>query len=82
MGIEKDEANYEIFNVGLGMAIDVNQVASTLVKEYGSNSKITISGNYRLGDIRDNYADLTKIKSKLGFVPKVSFEDGIKRFAK
>jgi dTDP-L-rhamnose 4-epimerase len=80
LGIEKDEANYEVFNVGLGEAIDVNTVASTLVKTYASNSKITISGNYRLGDIRDNYADLTKIKSKLGFVPKVSFEEGIKRF--
>lgn len=80
LGIEKDEANYEVFNVGLGEAIDVNTVASTLVKQYGSNSKITISGNYRLGDIRDNYADLTKIKSKLGFEPKVSFEEGIRRF--
>jgi dTDP-L-rhamnose 4-epimerase len=80
LGIEKDEANYEVFNVGLGKAIDVNTVASTLVKVYDSNSKITITGNYRLGDIRDNYADLTKIKNKLGFEPKVSFEEGIRRF--
>lgn len=82
LGIEKDEANYEVFNVGLGEAIDVNTVASTLVKAYDSNSKITISGNYRLGDIRDNYADLTKIKEKLGFEPKVSFEEGISKFTK
>ncbi len=80
LGIEKDEANYEVFNVGLGKPIDVNTVANTLVKAYNSNSKITISGNYRLGDIKDNYADLTKIKSKLGFEPKISFEEGIKRF--
>lgn len=80
LGIEKNEANYEVFNVGLGCAIDVNTVASTLVKAYDSNSKITITGSYRLGDIRDNYADLTKIKSKLGFKPKVSFEEGIRKF--
>jgi len=80
LGIEKDEANYEVFNVGLGEAIDVNTVADTLVRAYNSNSKITISGNYRLGDIRDNYADLDKIKAKLGFEPKVSFEEGIRRF--
>ncbi|WP_151948816.1 NAD-dependent epimerase/dehydratase family protein [Aliarcobacter butzleri] len=80
LGIEKDEANYEVFNVGLGQAIDVNTVASTLTRAYDSNSKITISGNYRLGDIRDNYADLTKIKSKLEFEPKISFEEGIRRF--
>ena len=29
LGIEKDEANYEVFNVGLGLAIDVNKVASS-----------------------------------------------------
>jgi len=82
LGIEKDEANGEVFNVGLGVAIDVLTVANTLVKAYSSSSKITISKNYRLGDIRHNYADLTKIKSKLGFEPKVSFEEGIKRFTK
>lgn len=80
LGIEKDEANYEVFNVGLGKAIDVTTVARTLVKEYNSNSKVIISGNYRLGDIRDNYADLTKIKNLLGYEPKISFEEGIKKF--
>lgn len=80
LGIEKDEANYEVFNVGLGKAVDVNTVANTLVKAYKSSSKITISGNYRLGDIKDNYADLTKIKNKLGFEPRVSFEEGMQRF--
>lgn len=81
-GIEKEEANYEVFNVGLGTAIDVLTVAQTLITEYKSGSKITLSGNYRLGDIRHNYADLSKIKNRLGFVPKVSFEEGIKRFVR
>ena len=66
----------------MGKSIDVLTVANTLVKEYSSGSKIEISGNYRLGDIRDNYADLTKIREKLGFEPKVSFEEGISRFVK
>lgn len=80
LGIEKDEANGEVFNVGLGQAIDVLTVAKTLINAYQSDSKVTITGNYRLGDIRHNYADLTKIEQKLGFKPKVSFEEGIKRF--
>jgi len=80
LGIEKDEANGEVFNVGLGEAIDVLTVAKTLINAYQSDSKVTITGNYRLGDIRHNYADLTKIEQKLGFKPKVSFEEGIKRF--
>ncbi|WP_293752145.1 NAD-dependent epimerase/dehydratase family protein [uncultured Paraglaciecola sp.] len=80
LGIEKNEANGEVFNVGLGEAIDVLTVANTLIKAYGSNSKVTISKNYRLGDIRHNYADLTKIKEKLGFLPQFSFEQGIAKF--
>lgn len=82
LGIEKDEANNEIFNVGTGVAIDVISVATSLIKNYNADVPITISGNYRLGDIRHNYADLTKIKSKLGFEPKYSFEDGLKEFTK
>lgn len=82
LGIEKDEANYEVFNVGLGEAIDVMTVANTLVAEYGTDTRITVTANYRLGDIRDNYADLTKIKNKLGFEPKVSFKEGISKFVK
>ena len=82
LGIEKDEANYEVFNVGLGEAIDVMTVANTLVAEYNSDTNITVTGNYRLGDIRDNYADLTKIRNKLEFEPKVSFKEGISKFVK
>ena len=80
LGIEKDEANGEVFNVGSGEAIDVLTVAKTLVKVYESDSKITVSGNYRLGDIRHNYADLAKVKAILGFEPKIDFEEGIQKF--
>ncbi|MNT89961.1 hypothetical protein D3C72_2307830 [compost metagenome] len=34
-----------------------------------------------MGDIRHNYADLTKIKERLGFEPKVYFKEGIQKFS-
>ncbi|WP_226064005.1 NAD-dependent epimerase/dehydratase family protein [Kaistella polysaccharea] len=80
LGLEKEEANNEVFNVGTGVAIDVMSVAKGLSKNYGIDVPIAISGNYRLGDIRHNFADLAKIKSFLGFEPKVSFEEGLKKF--
>ncbi|MGL6131345.1 MAG: NAD-dependent epimerase/dehydratase family protein, partial [Fusobacteriaceae bacterium] len=80
LGIEKESANYETFNVGTGVAITVQEVAETLKEKYSSDVKIAISGNYRLGDIRHNYADLTKIKNLLGFEPKVDFKTGISNF--
>lgn len=80
LGLEKEEANNEVFNVGTGVPTDVITVAKNLINNYGIEVPITISGNYRLGDIRHNYADLTKIKNKLGFEPKFSFEQGVRKF--
>jgi dTDP-L-rhamnose 4-epimerase len=80
LGIEKEEANGEVFNVGSGVPINVLTVASTLLNNYGGSNKLHISGNYRLGDIRHNYADLSKIKAKLGFEPTIYFEEGITKF--
>jgi dTDP-L-rhamnose 4-epimerase len=82
LGIEKNEANNEIFNVGTGIPTDVITVAKTLIQNYGIDVPVTISGNYRIGDIRHNYADLTKITYKLGFKPKFSFDEGLKLFTK
>jgi len=80
LGLEKNEANNEVFNVGTGVATDVMTVAQELSKNYGVEVPLIISGNYRLGDIRHNFADLSKIKKMLGFEPKVSFEEGLKKF--
>ena len=81
LGIEKQEANNNIFNVGTGVPTEVNTVVAELVANYNKQVPVKISGNYRLGDIRHNYADLTKIKAILGFVPKVDFKEGIAKFA-
>jgi len=76
LGIEKDEANYEVFNVGADNPIDIITVAETLRQNFNSNIEIKVTGNYRLGDIRHNYADLNKIQSVLGFIPKWNFKKG------
>ena len=80
LGIEKETANNQVFNVGTGVATDVITVATELSKNYGIQVPITISGNYRLGDIRHNYADISKAKQLLGFEPKISFQEGLKQF--
>jgi dTDP-L-rhamnose 4-epimerase len=82
LGIEKEEANGQVFNVGTGVPTDVLNVANSLIKAYKIEVPVTVSGRFRLGDIRHNYADLTKIKKHLGFEPKVSFQQGINQFTK
>ncbi|MDE6020545.1 MAG: SDR family NAD(P)-dependent oxidoreductase [Ruminococcus sp.] len=80
LGLEVPEANGHVFNVGTGIATDVLTVANTLCEKYGVTVPITVSGNYRLGDIRHNYADITAARNILGFSPKWNFSDGIEKF--
>ena len=82
LGIEKEEANGHVFNVGTGIPTDVLTVAKTLIEKYGKEVPVTVSGNYRLGDIRHNYADITAARTILGFEPQWSFSDGIEEFVK
>lgn len=81
-GLETPDAAGHVFNVGTGLAIDVLTVAKTLCEKYGIDVPITISGNYRLGDIRHNYADISLTRDILKFEPKWTFSEGIAEFAK
>ena len=80
LAIEQPAGAFESFNVGSGVRTDVDTVARTLHRMLGSTSKIEVTGNFRIGDIRDNYADIRKIREVLGFEPRVSFEQGVGRF--
>ena len=80
LGLERGEASGEIFNVGSGSTTDVLTVAEQLILNYEMPTKINITGNFRLGDIRHNFADLEKIKTLLGYCPHYNFSSGIKLF--
>lgn len=79
-GIEHPEPLVEVFNVGSGVATDVLSLANTLRRYLGGESKIAVSGQFRAGDIRHNVADLGKVSRVLGFKPRVSFDNGLRRF--
>lgn len=81
MALENDAANGCTFNVGAGQPTSVLEIANMLVDAFGGKIRPEVTGQYRLGDIRHCYADLTEIRSKLGFEPKVSLADGINHFA-
>lgn len=80
-GLEHEEVTYESFNIGSGIMTSVNEVVEVLEEVYGKNVKVEITGNYRVGDIRHNYADISKTEKLLGYKPTVQFKSGIKRFA-
>lgn len=80
LGLEAEAVSGHAFNIGTGVATDVLTVANTLKKYYGIDVPVTVSGNYRLGDIRHNFADISQARRLLGFEPKWTFDAGIAKF--
>lgn len=78
LAMKSSNADNEVFNVGSGRPTSILDIALTLAKLYNKNIHPEIVGKYRAGDIRHCFADISKIKDKLGFEPKVSFEDGMR----
>ena len=78
--LKMETANNQTINIGTGVAIPVLSVANLLVDAYGKSVSVEVTGDFRLGDIRHNFANLEKAKRLLNFQPKVSFEKGIQEF--
>lgn len=78
--LKLDNKQQHILNVGSGKAITVLEVAKEIVAYLKSNSTIKISGAFREGDIRHNFADLQLIQKIVGFEPKWAFKDGLHSF--
>jgi dTDP-L-rhamnose 4-epimerase len=70
-----------VINIGSGVASPVVEVARSLSRAFGIEPRIEITGQYRLGDIRHNSADITRLRTLLGLKPLVSLEEGLRRFA-
>lgn len=67
-------------NVGSGVATSVLTVAQEVKSFFGSESTIGVTGAFRMGDIRHNIADVTKLEQVLGFIPGVPFQQGLANF--
>jgi dTDP-L-rhamnose 4-epimerase len=67
-------------NVGTGMQTKVFQLAALIKKKLQSDSLITISGDYRDGDIRANFADTKLLKYHFPDFSPISLEDGVNSY--
>ena len=77
LALEKEEANYEMFNVGTGTPTTISEMGNLLRERLAPEQELQILGQYRAGDIRHCYADISKIHQRLGYSPKISFKDGL-----
>ncbi len=77
LAFESEQANYEVFNVGTGNQMSIIEMGNMLRDHLAPDLELTVLGQYRAGDIRHCYADISKIRDKLGFSPRVHFKDGM-----
>lgn len=68
------------YNVGTGQRTTVSDVANAIMSFFGNDTRIEVTGAFREGDIRHNFADLRKIQAATGFTPRWGFNEGLKRF--
>lgn len=75
-----ERSNYEMFNVGGGIPITINEFSKVVAEIFGYPNYIPKpSGKYRFGDTRHIVSDITKLKS-LGWEPKRSIYDSIDEY--
>lgn len=77
---ENEEANYQVFNVGTGVATTVLDFVATLGRVYGHIVQSELKGEYRPGDFRHLVANASRLK-QLGWTPQVNLEEGLQRYA-
>jgi len=69
---------HEVFNVAFGKDTTVLGLVDSLNKIIGKDIKPKFLP-VRLGDVFRTCADISRIKAKVGFEPKINFEDGLKK---
>lgn len=82
VSLDNEETNGEVINLGSGIGTSVIEIANILKKAYNSSSELKVTGDFRLGDIAHNVADITKAERILGFKQTMSLEEGLTDFCK
>lgn len=82
LALEVHAASDQVFNVGSGRQYTVVEIAERMAevlnKEY---IEPEVTQNYRTGDIRHCFADITRAREVLGYKPRVTLEQGLSELA-
>ena len=82
LALETTEATDDVFNVGSGQPRTVLEIAADMGRVMDKSYLApTVTGEYRMGDIRHCFADISHAREVLGYRPRVAFEDGLEELA-
>lgn len=74
--MESEGGDYEVFNLGLGQPIGVSQIAEILARHFPGAPPPVLTGQFRAGDARHGWADVSKARDRLGWEPQWQPERG------
>jgi dTDP-L-rhamnose 4-epimerase len=79
---ESERAAGRAINIGSGESFTIEHIAARLARTLGKdNLRPSITGRYRVGDIRHCFADINRAHALLGYEPRVAFDAGIAELA-
>jgi len=82
LALTADTATYGAFNVGSGEHLTIRDVAARMAAALGLEAiEPEITAQYRVGDIRHCFADITVTCERLGYQPKVTLDEGLVELA-
>jgi dTDP-L-rhamnose 4-epimerase len=81
LAMDTAEADGQAFNVGSGVSASVCDIATRMADVLDADLEPDITGQYRVGDIRHCFADISKARDILGYQPRVSLEEGLMELA-
>jgi dTDP-L-rhamnose 4-epimerase len=80
LALETDKGDGQAINVGSGRSISIAQVAERLIEALNLRHRIRphITGQFRVGDIRHCFADVSRARDVLGFEAQIDFDEGLR----
>ena len=78
LAMESPAAAGQVFNVGSGRSISIAEIGEKLARVMEKHALgPEITNRYRVGDIRHCFADISLARERLGFEPRIDFEQGL-----
>jgi dTDP-L-rhamnose 4-epimerase len=82
LALEVPEAAGHAFNIGSGISASVREIAARMAAVLDADDiEPDITGQYRVGDIRHCFADISKARTLLGYEPQMTLEEGLMELA-
>lgn len=80
LALEENIQRSSCINVGSGQRHSILDIAEAMARACGREVSMVDSGEFRVGDIHACIAGLARAKESLGYVPRVSLEEGMQEF--